>query len=634
MVMTSDSAELLPHVRAEALLTQIRALRQAGDEEVGRRGLELDSVHPAFRCSAENLLRYLAVRRRDIRSLQHDLATLGLSSLGLLESHVVVSLDSVANRLADLALDNPDAPEPSPSDFSRGTTLLGQHTEALLGAEARGRRTVPVMVTLPSEAACSDDLINDLLDAGMAVARINCAHDDAEAWLEMARRVRAAATRRGHNCRIQADLAGPKSRTGPIQQAGRLLKLRPRRDFRGRVTQVAKLWLARPGSEIPSAYVGQPQLVLAEMASPAEGYRWLMFEDARGRVRLGEVIEQHEEGWLLGFDRTCYIEENCPSFWLDATSDRESMMPAGRLSGTPVVEEVIRLRPDDELLLTRAVLPGQAALVEETTGRVIEPARLHCSLEAAFVDARAGHRVWLDDGRIGGVILSNNGEVIRLRITHAVSSGSRIRAEKGINFPDTDFSISAMTAKDLADLSVLHSVVDIIALSFVRGPEDVHALQATLHRLSGAGGEVPGIVLKIENRQAFERLPDLLLSGMRNPRFGVMVARGDLAVELGFERLAEVQEEILWLCEAAHVPVIWATQILESLAKSGSPSRPEVTDAAMSVRAECVMLNKGPHIVEALRFLVGVLNRMEGHLDKRMAVLRRLSIAGSAAASG
>ena len=107
-----------------------------------------------------------------------------------------------------------------------------------------------------------------------------------------------------------------------------------------------------------------------------------------------------------------------------------------------------------------------------------------------------------------------------------------------------------------------------------------------------------------------------------------MLARGDLAVEVGFERLAEVQEEILWLCEAAHVPVIWATQVLESLAKSGIPSRGEVTDAAMSGRAECVMLNKGPYIGEAVRFLDDVLRRMRDHHVKRVATLRKLKVAG------
>ena len=73
-----------------------------------------------------------------------------------------------------------------------------------------------------------------------------------------------------------------------------------------------------------------------------------------------------------------------------------------------------------------------------------------------------------------------------------------------------------------------------------------------------------------------------------------MIARGDLAIELGFQRIAGMQEEIPWLCEAAHVPVIWATQVLERPAKEGLPTRAEVPDAAMANRAECVMLNKGP----------------------------------------
>ena len=162
-----------------------------------------------------------------------------------------------------------------------------------------------------------------------------------------------------------------------------------------------------------------------------------------------------------------------------------------------------------------------------------------------------------------------------------------------------------------------------VGLSFVRTPEDVFQLEQHLERL---GGSQIGVVLKVENRQGFENLPRLLLAAMHSPPVGVMVARGDLAVEVGFERLAEVQEEILWLCEAAHVPVIWATQVLEGLAKTGSPTRAEVSDAVMSGRAECVMLNKGPFIVEAVRFLNGVLERMHAHQHKRRSMLRKLSV--------
>ena len=91
--------------------------------------------------------------------------------------------------------------------------------------------------------------------------------------------------------------------------------------------------------------------------------------------------------------------------------------------------------------------------------------------------------------------------------------------------------------------------------------------------------------------------------------------------------MAEVQEEILWISEAAHVPVIWATQVLETLAKEGMPSRAEITDAAMGHRAECVMLNKGPHVLMAVQVLDDILKRMQTHQAKKRSMLRELRLA-------
>jgi pyruvate kinase len=133
-----------------------------------------------------------------------------------------------------------------------------------------------------------------------------------------------------------------------------------------------------------------------------------------------------------------------------------------------------------------------------------------------------------------------------------------------------------------------------------------------------------GIVLKIETLKGFESLPELMLAAMSGHCAGVMIARGDLAVECGYERLAEVQEEILWCAEAAHMPVIWATQVLETLAKTGVPSRAEISDAGLGVRAECVMLNKGPYIADAIRTLDDILRRMGGHQEKKRSLLRAL----------
>ena len=199
--------------------------------------------------------------------------------------------------------------------------------------------------------------------------------------------------------------------------------------------------------------------------------------------------------------------------------------------------------------------------------------------------------------------------------------GANLKAGKGINFPDTDLQLDALTEKDLIDLEFIAGHADVVNVSFVRRAGDVDRLQTELERLDA--GDV-GIVLKIENVAAFEHLPELLLTAMRSRKVGVMIARGDLAVEVGFERLAEVQEEILWVCEAAHVPVVWATQVLDTLARTGQPSRAEVTDAAMSERAECVMLNKGPHIIEAIEALDSILARMQHHQHKKRSLLRRL----------
>jgi pyruvate kinase len=114
---------------------------------------------------------------------------------------------------------------------------------------------------------------------------------------------------------------------------------------------------------------------------------------------------------------------------------------------------------------------------------------------------------------------------------------------------------------------------------------------------------------------------------MTEPAFGVMIARGDLAVEIGFERLSEIQDEILWLCEAAHVPVIWATQVLETLNKSGIATRSEVTDAAHAAHAECVMLNKGRYLLTVLATLQDILHRSGGHHVKKRYIFRTLKIA-------
>jgi pyruvate kinase len=280
------------------------------------------------------------------------------------------------------------------------------------------------------------------------------------------------------------------------------------------------------------------------------------------------------------------------------------------------------LYPGDTLVLTPDDQPGRPAQ-RTPEGRVLSPARIPCTLRDVFRDARVNERIFFDDGKIGGVIKRTEPELLEIEITRARQTGARLRPDKGINLPDTALRAPALTEKDLHDLNFAAQHADMVGLSFVRSAEDVQLLHQQLRERTTRR---IGTVLKIETQAAFDNLPQLLLAGLQAPPLGVMVARGDLAVEVGFDRLAEVQEEILWLCEAAHVPVIWATQVLESLTKKGVPSRAEVTDAAMSGRAECVMLNKGPHVVQAVRFLNNVLERMQEHQQKKRATLRKLGV--------
>jgi pyruvate kinase len=273
-------------------------------------------------------------------------------------------------------------------------------------------------------------------------------------------------------------------------------------------------------------------------------------------------------------------------------------------------------------VLTRDQSPGRGAIIEGD-GIVREPARIPVEPKEVLRDLRVGEPIWIDDGRIGGRIVSVDEEQAVIIITSASPEGARLGTGKGINLPESDLRFPSLTAQDIAILPFLVEHADLVGYSFVRTAEDIEELY---RRLAEIPGPQPGVILKIETRQAFAELPSILLEALRHTPAGVMIARGDLAVECGFERLAEVQEEILWLCEAAHLPVIWATQVLEGLAKHGLASRAEITDAAVGVRAECVMLNKGPYIVETVGALDRILEHMQDHQDKKRTLLRHLRV--------
>lgn len=600
-----------------ALRTELLALRADLHSAPGAAAATLRAIAPARRGSAVNLLHYLALRRRDLRPLQLRLAAQGLSSLGRAEPHVLATVDAVLAWLgpADAAAPQPgDLPWQAPG-YARGERLLARRVQALLGP-ARAGREVRIMVTMPGEAATDPSLVRDLLARGMDCMRINCAHDDEAAWAAMIGHLRSAEQELGRGCRLLMDLGGPKLRTGPVAAGPAVLHLRPGRDALGRVTAPGRVLLCAQEAAPVDGALPVPGAWLDRL-QPGDSVR---FTDARGARRRLRVIAREVAGCRAEIDQSAYL---VPGTQLRREGARGKADTAcvGALPRRP---GAILLHTGDLLWVEARQAPGTAAAAPDA------PARIACTLPEVFADVRAGESVWFDDGRIGGRVEAVTPGRLVVRVTQARPQGERLLADKGINLPETALQLPALTARDLEVLPFVAHHADLVGLSFANGPGDVHALQAAL----STGRRRPAIVLKIETRRGFTQLPGMLLAALAAPRCGVMIARGDLAVECGFERLAEVQEEILWICEAAHVPVIWATQVLETLAREGRPSRAEITDAAMSNRAECVMLNKGPHVLGAVAVLDDILRRMQPHQAKKRALLRELHLAHALAGAG
>jgi pyruvate kinase len=610
-----DSGAL--HGELESLWQQLQHIRERAEALEARFEAELEQVHPNFAASARNLLHYVALRQFDIGELQERLAELGLSSLGRSEHRVLASINAVQHALVSLGSRETAEIDASRLPFPPGEKRLQLHARALLG-EAPADRAVPIMVTLPSVAANDYEYVRDLLSTGMDLARINCAHDSREAWLGMIGNVHGASEELGKPCRIMMDLGGPKFRTGLLQPGPRVLRLRPRRDALGQVLAPRRVrcvpddeaWTGTKSAVVP---VPRRAIELAEVGD------LLRFKDTRGRRRKLEVVRKDAKGLVMELYKSAYVSTGM-SFRLISRSTGDEL--EFRFGELPPVDQPITLNVGDRLILTRDSAPGAPAVLDKND-TVTVPAHVSCRPVEVFEQVAAGDPVSLDDGRIEGVVDAVSVDEIAVRITGAKPTGSRLRSNKGVNFPGTDLELEGITLKDREDLEFIVKHADAVALSFVRRPDDVIALQEALSRYPGR--DVP-IVAKIETQRAFNALPQILLAVMRRFPAGIMIARGDLAIECGWVRLAEIQEEILWMCEAAHVPVIWATQVLEGAAKKGTPTRAEITDAAMSQRADCVMLNKGPNILGAIHTLDKILRKMQRHHDKKSARLARLSI--------
>jgi pyruvate kinase len=606
-----------------SLLEDLVRLRDTVIKEAAAHKNLLDDIDPVYVAGAKNLLHYLSLRQHDIRPLQQRLASLGLSSLGRAESCVLATLNAVIRVLAaTLGQQSPvgNGGDGIASAIEDGSRLLTDHAGQLLGT-VQNERNVRIMVTMPTEAARNPDLIHQLLAKGMNCMRINCAHDSPEIWQAMISNLRSAEQDHGRNCRVFMDLGGPKIRTGDIEPGAKVVHVRPRKDDYGITVIPARVWLT--SSENPSA---APEGCAAEFQVSESFLKCLShcdeiaLTDARKKSRKWTVVDVSESGCCVESIKACYVR---PGTKLHLKNGVRSQRLHAEIQDFPPQAGVLRLKMDDILLVTSDPVQGHCE-ERDSEGNLVKPATISCTLPAIVSQVRPGETIWFDDGKIGGVIEKTEPDRFWVRIHHARPQGSKLRSGKGINLPDSQLEVNALTEEDLGNLPFIAEHADAVEMSFANSVADVRLLQGQLKNLDA---EKLAIVLKVETRKGFEHLPKMLLSAMQWPCCGVMIARGDLAVECGYERLAELQEEILSVCEAAHVPVIWATQVLENLAQKGAPSRAEISDAVMAHRAECVMLNKGPHITEAVEALDNIFKRMQSHQKKRRPMLRELKLA-------
>ncbi|NWF69944.1 MAG: hypothetical protein HXY40_12735 [Chloroflexi bacterium] len=268
----------------------------------------------------------------------------------------------------------------------------------------------------------------------------------------------------------------------------------------------------------------------------------------------------------------------------------------------------------DHLLLTGAeLLPAEEY-----------PRQAVCTLTEALDQVNVGESVWFNDGRIGGEVEAVLPEGLLLRIATARDQGETLASGQNIHFPETHLRLKALTEADLQDLDFVALYADIIHCNFVQEAADIDLLQRELgSRMSTLRPKDMALIVKIATQQAVRNLPEILVHGAGKQPLAVLLALGDLAVAAGCERLIETQEDILWLCEAAHVPVLWTTRTLDTLALTGCPARAAMSDFAVLEAAAGVALKRGPHLLEVLSHLQEMLTRMQAHhLKKRLRAPR------------
>ena len=557
-------------------------------------------VHPENKASAKNLIHYLAYRSLNTKKLYSFLNANGLGAFKDIEDNVMGNLTLIRQLLYILAGKNKTVLHKNRVFPSIESNAYQEKLNLLFGDKDNKGRSTRIMVTQPSLAAHRPSLMEEMMDCGMNCIRINCAHDNQNEWEKMICHSKRIATKKKRNIAITMDLAGPKIRTGSIAPGPKVLHLAPKKDAQGIAKKAVRLGLLPLSAPYPNSDKDYMHIPLAMFLKLVPGDEIVCRDNAGKEIKFN-VIDVHEEIKWATCHSSAYLR---PGLSLTLLKDTSTYL----LGDIPPIQEHLLLKKGDLLNITSKMIDGSPAKYGKQ-GKLLRPAQIPCTSQEVFKDVRSGQSIVFDDGKISGIIRKNCIDHLQIEITKAKPDGSKLKSDKGINFPESKLKLSGLTPKDKADLKFVARHADVVNMSFVNTPDDVRELFDEL-KMAGVFNEMAA-VLKIETLQGLDNIAAILLTGMQTRTMGIMIARGDLAIECGWEKIGIVQQELLKICRAAHTPVVWATQVLEQLTKKGVPSRAEITDAIMGQKADCIMLNKGDHITGAIHLLDRILVNLE-----------------------
>ena len=444
---------------------------------------EISSVHPIYQKSAQNLVHYLAFRSFDIDVLQDSLREMGLPSLTNIEGHVMESLLSIKTIINHLLGEQKVEHRKGVITSARSRKLLNKNTKLLFGYKSKKRRT-RIMVTLPGTAAEEPKFIRRLLKAGMNSARINCAHDDPEIWKKMIEHLETARAITNKSCKIMMDLGGPKLRTGPMIEGPKVIHIRPKRNDLGEVITPAKVWVA-PADVLPPIDLADAILPIdEELFARIKRGSEIRFTDSRGKT-CKIFIDRKQGGGKWGLCRdSAYITTGTE---MEVHRKKKSGKEAVYVGELMPLEQHLLLNTGDTLILKKDPTPGENALYTEN-GILQRPAFISCTLPEVFQYVKTGEPIFFDDGKIEGRIEAVSDEEMHVKITYAKDLGSKLKSDKGINFPESDLPISGLTEKDKEDMKFVVEHADAVNFSFVNDVTDVQELHELMDELGKSVG--------------------------------------------------------------------------------------------------------------------------------------------------